>query len=211
MGAAGDCEAIGTGFLAQPVNSLTTIALIIAGFWVMWTRPDRRWIAAGLVATGVGSFLFHGPMPPGSEWAHDVTLAWLIVTVGVAGTRWERLGSWPALAAIGVLFAVWPVAADPVAVVLAAVAVVALLIRDRSSNTVAPLLVLGAGAIVGRLGATGWALCDPDSLLQTHGLWHIAAAVAVAWWAVGSPPGHHPHSRFVVRNVGDSATKRTTE
>jgi hypothetical protein len=42
-------------------------------------------------------------------------------------------------------------------------------------------------AIFGRLGDTGGPLCDADSLFQPHGVWHIGAAVAVGWWAMGVP------------------------
>jgi hypothetical protein len=186
MGAAADCEAIGSGFLGQPVNSLTTIGFLIAGGLVMARRPERRWVGLALIATGLGSFLFHGPMPPASEWAHDVTLTWLIVVVAGAGTRVERFTRLPALFVIGVLFALLPALADPIAVAVTVVAVVSVL-RGRDYVTLAPLLLLAAVAVFGRLGATGGPLCDPDSLLQPHGVWHLGAAAAVAWWAIGVP------------------------
>jgi hypothetical protein len=189
MGAAADCEAIGAGFLGQPVNALTTIGFVMAGGLVIARRPERRWVGVALIATGLGSFLFHGPMPPGSEWAHDVTLTWLIVVVAGAGTRVEPFTKLPALLLIGALFAIAPPLADPIAVAAAIVAVVSLL-RGRDYAAVPPLLLLGAVAVFGRLGATGGPLCDPGSLFQPHGVWHLGAAVAVAWWAIGAPaPG----------------------
>jgi hypothetical protein len=128
-------------------------------------------------------------MPPGSEWAHDVTLTWLIVVVAGAGTRVEPFTKLPALLLIGALFAIAPPLADPIAVAAAIVAVVSLL-RGRDYAAVPPLLLLGAVAVFGRLGATGGPLCDPGSLFQPHGVWHLGAAVAVAWWAIGAPaPG----------------------
>jgi hypothetical protein len=189
MGAAADCEAIGAGLLGQPVNALTTIGFVMAGGLVIARRPERRWVGIALIATGLGSFLFHGPMPPGSEWAHDVTLTWLIVVVAGAGTRVEPFTKLPALLLIGALFAIAPPLADPIAVAAAIVAVVSLL-RGRDYAAVPPLLLLGAVAVFGRLGATGGPLCDPGSLFQPHGVWHLGAAVAVAWWAIGAPaPG----------------------
>jgi hypothetical protein len=189
MGAAADCEAIGAGLLGQPVNALTTIGFVMAGGLVIARRPERRWVGIALIATGLGSFLFHGPMPPGSEWAHDVTLTWLIVVVAGAGTRVEPFTKLPALLLIGALFAIAPPLADPIAVAAAIVAVVSLL-RGRDYAAVPPLLLLGAVAVFGRLGATGGPLCDPGSLFQPHGVWHLGAAVAVAWWAIGTPaPG----------------------
>ncbi len=191
MGAAADCEAIGAGFLGQPINALTTLSFVVAGVIVIVRRREMQWIGIGLIATGLGSLFFHGPMPPGNEWAHDVTLAWLVTMVAGWGTRWEKFSRLPALAAIGVLFAVFPVIADPFAVVMTVLAVISILRRDRSSATIAPMLLLGAVAVLGRLGTTGGPLCDPQSILQPHAVWHLGAAAAVAWWAlarVGDQP-----------------------
>jgi hypothetical protein len=186
MGAAADCEVIGAGFLGQPVNALTALGFVVAGVIVMGRRTDRVWVGIALIATGIGSFLFHGPMPPGNEWAHDVTLTWLIAVVAGLGTRVERYTRLPALVVIGVLFALAPAVADPIAVALVIVAIVSIL-RGRDYGALPPLLLLGAVAIFGRLGATGGPLCDPDSLFQPHGVWHLGSALAVAWWAVGRP------------------------
>ena len=186
MGAAADCETIGAGFLGQPVNSLTTIGFLIVGALIIMRRPGRRWVGIGLVATGIGSLLFHGPMPPGGEWAHDLTLAWLLVLVAATGTRWESVSRIPALIALGIVFAFAPAWADPVAVGLAVVALFSLVLHDRSAGTLGPLLLLGAVAVLGRLGATGGPLCEPGSVFQPHAVWHLGAAVAVGWWAIGS-------------------------
>jgi hypothetical protein len=189
MGAAADCELIGNGFLGQPVNTLTTLALVVAGAALLG-RPRLRWAGISLIATGSGSFLFHGPMPTGSEWAHDVSLAWLILIVAGLDEPWEGWSRLPGLLAIGILFAVAPIVADPVAVALTLVAVFFVLRRDRSATTLAPLALIGATAILGRLGSTGGPLCDPGALLQMHGVWHIGAAIGVAWWAIGTEARH---------------------
>jgi hypothetical protein len=186
MGAAADCETIGTGFLGQPINSLTTLGFLVVGAIIVTRRPDRRWIGIGVIGTGVGSFLFHGPMPTGAEWAHDLTLAWLLAMAAAAGSRWENMSRIPALIALGILFATAPALADPVAVGLTAVTVFSLLRHDRSAATLGPLLLLGAVAIFGRLGATSGPLCEPGSMFQPHAVWHLGAAVAVGWWAMSS-------------------------
>jgi hypothetical protein len=195
MGAAADCEAIGVGFLGQPVNTLTTLAFLVIGIAVMIRRRDRMWIGAGLIATGIGSFLFHGPMPPGSEWAHDTTLAWLLALIGSSGTRWEAVSRTPALIVLGAAFGLVPVIADPVAVLLTGFAVISLLASDRSPATWGPLALVTAAAVYGRLGATGGPLCDPGALYQPHGVWHVLAAVAVGWWAIGAPAAQSTTSR----------------
>jgi hypothetical protein len=186
VGAAADCEAIAAGFLGQPVNALTTFGFVVAGALIMARRPQRRWVGIALVSTGIGSFLFHGPMPPWNEWAHDVTLTWLLVVVAGSGTRVERYTRIPALLAIGALFAIAPTVADPIGVGVTIVAVASVL-RGRNYTALPPLLLLAAVAVFGRLGATGGPLCDPSSLFQPHGVWHLGAALAVAWWALGAP------------------------
>jgi hypothetical protein len=195
MGAAADCESIGVGLLRQPINSLTTIAFAVAGLIIITRRPGRRWVGVALIATGIGSFLFHGPMPPGSEWAHDVTLAWLLLVVAANGSRWATWARIPGLAGIAVLFGLFPVVADPVAVALTIVALISVLRADRSAATWAAVSLLAVSGLVGRLGATNWPWCDPDSTLQLHGLWHLAAAAAVTIWALMAPDGHSTTSR----------------
>lgn len=183
MGAVGDCELIGPGILGQPVNTLTTGAFLLLGVWLA-SNARSRWVGVALMATGAGSFVFHGFMPPWGEWAHDVALAWLIATIAGQGTRWERWSRLPALAALAALFAAFPIAADPVAVALAVIAGAALLARRPPLAELMPFGLLAIVAILGRLGSTGGPLCDPSSIWQLHGLWHIGAAVAVTWWTV---------------------------
>lgn len=189
MGASADCELIGSGILGQPVNTVTTLALVAAGGYLL-ARPRLRWVGIALIATGVGSFLFHGPMPDSSEWAHDVTLAWLILVIAGIDEPWERSSRVPGLVVIGAFFALAPAIADPAAVGLTILAVILVLRRDRSAATLAPLALIAVTAIIGRLGATGSPFCDPESLLQMHGIWHVGAAIGVAWWALGTEARH---------------------
>lgn len=185
-GAIADCERIVEGFLAQPANAVTSLGFAAAAPLV-W-RAGPRGVATALAATGVGSLLFHGPMWPGSQWAHDVSLAWLLVSVGVSGTRWESMGGWPALGGVGVLLATVPAAGSPTAGLVAAGAIGSVLWRKRNRRTWLALGVLALGAVVGRLSATGKPLCNPDALLQGHSFWHLAAASSVAMWAMHDGP-----------------------
>lgn len=181
-GAFGDCELIQRGLLAQPVNALTTLPFLFLGGWLALRRSP--WVGIAVMATGLGSFLFHGPMPEWGEWAHDVTLAWLIAIIGGLGTRWEWWSRLPALAILATLFAALPGAADPVSGTLAVVIAGAILLRRPPIRELLPIGLLGVVAILGRLGATGGILCDPGSLWQWHGLWHVGAAAGVTWWVI---------------------------
>jgi hypothetical protein len=137
------------------------------------------------MATGFGSFLFHGPLAPGGEWIHDVTLAWLVLLLATYRQRREHWARLPGLAVLAFAFALEPSVADGITAALAAIAIIRLLRADRSSRTTLPLTLLAAVALLGRLGSTDGPWCNPESILQPHGLWHVGAAVAVTWWAIG--------------------------
>jgi len=160
---------------------------VVCGLVITARRPERFWVGIALIATGIGSFLFHGPMPAGSQWAHDATLAWLLVTVPGVGTRWHEWVKLPGLILLGAVFALASRFAEPVIVILTVISIVVLLKRDRSLATYGPLILLVLTAGLGRLGATGWPLCDPGSLLQPHAVWHVGSAAAVTWWALAAP------------------------
>lgn len=192
--AAADCELIRLEWWGQPVNTATTSAFLIAGLY-MFMRSRNIRVSTALALTGFGSFLFHGPMPPGSEWAHDVSLAWLIVVVGAGATRFERFGGWTSLVFLAATFAAFPLLADPVAVGVTIGALV-LLLGQPTPATWWGIGLLVIGGTIGRLSATGGPLCRPDSWLQGHGLWHLAAAASVVvisldqahWRSKSTPP-----------------------
>lgn len=181
-----DCERIAQGFLAQPVNALTSLALVLAGVAIPFRRPDRRLFGMLVALVGVGSFLFHGPLPHQSEWLHDVTIGWVLAAVALDRSRqWL----WGAIPALGVLFALWPPGADPVMVLIATGVVIGEAIRGLRHRTFASpaavgVLILGGG--IGTMSRTGWPWCDPDSLIQGHAVWHILAAVALFVWGTFS-------------------------
>lgn len=179
-GAIADCERILHWFWGQPVNSITALAFVASGIWI--ARRGLRLVGLATALVGVGSFLFHGPMPAGAQWAHDVTLAWLLAVVGLVATD-RRQWAAPALVGLAVVIGLIGTVADPLAVALTVVVGGVLLTGNRRSTVLAPGVLLGVAAVIGRLSATGGPLCRPDSLWQGHGLWHLAAAFSVAWWA----------------------------
>ena len=106
-----DCEVVRDALLGQPVNALSNLAYILAAAVVL-RRGGPRGPAVALAAVGVGSFLYHGPMPVGAERLHDGSILALVAVTAVAA--WRRgHGSgrltrppaiaWVALAAAGVL------------------------------------------------------------------------------------------------------------
>lgn len=180
------CEQPSAGWLVYPVEGWSSLAFVVAGV-VVAARTSQRWIPWALAAIGVGSFLFDGTDLAGSEWVHDVALAWLLVVAWGAAANRERVAGWPALAVIGITFAVLPGVAEAASVAIGIGAVATILLHDRSPRTLGALALLGAGAVVSRLSVPGRPWCNPESLLQGHAVWHVAAATAVAIWALGLP------------------------
>jgi hypothetical protein len=181
-----DCEAIRDAFLSQPANAITSLSFVIAGVLVSVRNPRRRLFGLAVALVGMGSFAAHGPRLPGSEWLHDVTIAWVLVVVLVEG--FPRRWSMGAVPGVGALFAVAPVAGDAVLVALAGLVIGREMLPARRTGAgVAAVAILAVGALIGTLSRTGWPLCNPDTLAQGHAVWHVMAAVALAVWGVGRP------------------------
>ena len=154
-----DCEQIGSGWLAQPVNALSSLAFVPAGAWVAsragecrgWRRWEALGVGAALVANGVGSFAYHGPQPPWAEVAHDAPIV-AIVALLAANEVGRRARPLPTTAPE----------------------------RERRRYGRIALLT-GAGALAAyALGRTGSPACRPESLFQWHAVWHGLAAVSLA-------------------------------
>ena len=90
MGGA-DCELVGEGWLAQPVNAWSSLAYVVAAGFVASRRRDALALlgAAALVLVGVGSVAYHGPQPGWAEGVHDASIVGLLaaVVLAVAGRR----------------------------------------------------------------------------------------------------------------------------
>lgn len=211
-----DCEVLGDGLLAQPVNAWTSFAYVVVGLLVVFrawrSPPGSRMEQAtyGLIvaAVGVGSIAFHGPQPPGSKLIHDLPITAVAAFIAVNGlaailgwSRAQMLGTLAGLVTLsGVAMALFPDAeiAITVPVVIAAIATEAVVYRRglrgaaagktalRWYLAIGGLLLLG-GAI-NALGRTDGPLCDPEALVQLHGVWHVVTAVAFGLWVfVGFP------------------------
>ena len=204
-----DCETIGDGFLAQPVNALSSLTFSVIGVAILvWAgraggRERRFRLILGLlfVLTGLGSFLYHGPQTAGSLLAHDITfLATLVVvaiTNGALALGWSERRSWTVLAVLlttyAVILVLWPTATN----VLTTASVVLLVASDIPLHRIGGiagrwyvaalvLLVLALGFFA--LGRSGAPLCTADSLFQGHALWHGLSAVALCSYVVATAP-----------------------
>lgn len=154
---------------------------------LVWSR--RRDAATGVLvaSVGVGSIAFHGPMPFWGEFIHDVSIALTLVWVLLVETQRTRF--WPLGFAVAAAASITPVVADPVQAVLAVVvlAAVALPIPQRPRRFQA-VAILAVGGLVGTLSRTGGPFCNPESIWQGHGIWHLAAAASLAIWGLAIRP-----------------------
>jgi hypothetical protein len=163
--AAGDCERLHQGLVAQPVNTATALAYVAVGAWLL---GRRRAFGLAVVVAGVGSVDYHGPASPAARLLHDGGLyavvglvAWHEVARRVRRARRARAG---------VPWVGWT--------------------RRRRTAYRAALAAAGLGAACWWAGRTGSPLCHPDSLLQGHAAWHLLGATALACWALAAldPP-----------------------
>jgi hypothetical protein len=92
-----DCEALHEGLLGQPVNGLSSLAYVAAGAYVV-RRGGPPGPALALALVGVGSVLYHGPMPPGAELVHDASLAAVPAVALAVAVRRRSFPRPPALA-----------------------------------------------------------------------------------------------------------------
>jgi hypothetical protein len=148
-----DCERIHDGWLAQPVNALTSLAFVGAAGVVLartWRPAEERRgevvaYAAVLALVGAGSVAFHGPQPPGAQAMHDLPIPILVAAaLGTPLVRSSRgldlLPGW----------------------------------SRRRGATLAATAVAALAAYAG--GRTGAPTCRPDSPLQLHAAWHALSA-----------------------------------
>lgn len=208
----GDCEAIRDGFLAQPVNALTSLMFLAAGAWIVWRAVRVPAERAELVAFGIavaasalGSFAFHGPRPAGSQWLHDLSTLSVPLFVAVhdlglvSGTAVSTRVRWFAgvVVGVGLVLAAAPEALVPLGFAAAATAGFGEVLAYRAGHRPRPGhaswkqiaawgVVLGALALGGLsflLGRSDSPLCRPDSPFQLHGGWHLLVAIAAIAWA----------------------------
>jgi hypothetical protein len=193
-----DCE-VGGGALAQPVNAWSSLAFVAAGAWVHERERRRRLvplarpIAIALMAVGAGSVAFHAAGGVAAGWMHDTALLTLLGLLALAHLGGSRLAApraiGPAVGAAATLIALTvPGATNLLVATLVAVALAAATIpwkgRPRRVFHGPLLATFGAAvaAFVAGRGDSAW--CQPGSAVQFHALWHVLAAVGLAWWAV---------------------------
>ena len=214
MVGATDCELLRDGLIAQPANTLSSLAFVVVGVWIVVrgsrspreTHPWALLFGAAVIANGVGSVLFHGPGSAPGKWLHDLAIASVLILVVAYDLsllrRWSFEGgattATVGLVLVGGLVAVAPTTSSfllalavPAAIAEVAVYRAGLRAPPWRNVKTAPAFygaaaVLAVGAAAVALGRTGGLLCRPESLAQGHSLFHVAMAVTLGAWAASA-------------------------
>jgi len=202
-----DCEFLDSGLLVQPMNAVSSLAYSVVGAaivaWAFSVSGHNRLVrivfGVLMIATGIGSVMFHGPQGLGSQFLHDITFLTALLFLAVFNLTAARLknvsAGWASFVAAWIGLVIALIVSPGVTNALMVLAVVALVISDvalfrrtaRWTKWYVTGLVASAAAIsMFVLGRTDGVLCDPSSTFQGHALWHILGAVALGAYFVAT-------------------------
>ena len=109
------CERLGPQFDAEPVNALTNLAFLIAGYaaWRLYaSRRDHHpdgFVVALIVCmpiVGLGSMLFHTVATRWTEWGDVIPiLAFMLLFLWLVQRRWLAWSPWTSAFSLAVFFA----------------------------------------------------------------------------------------------------------
>jgi hypothetical protein len=161
-----DCEALRDGLVNQPANTISSLGYLLVGIWLGFRLrivppAERVWAATYAVMVGLNGV--------GSVAYHGPQFsgAELLHDLPVVGTLLVGLGV-------------------PLRRRLSGVPPLPGASPRRLVAGVACGLLAGAAYFLGR---TASPICDPDSPLQPHGVWHLATAAIMGIWALVVWPG----------------------
>ena len=188
--AIGDCEVVSGGFLAQPSNALSSLALVAAGV-IMFdgSRSPRSVLGLATTLAGMGSALLHGTAWEAASALDALGVAIVIATVvGLSVERHVPKAAFTGTAGAVLLpAAAFTVLDGPDMIWLAAALSLGFAYeasRRPSVGLAWAATIAGVGMVAWYLGQTGAATCSPGSTFQYHAVWHVAAAAALL--ALGS-------------------------
>jgi hypothetical protein len=197
-----DCETIGRGLLAQPVNAVSSLAYVVVGVIVLYSvlrsedeeRTVRSVFGSLLIATGIGSLLFHGPQGPASRVIHDSTFILTVLFIALTNLAGlfglSRRVQWAVFSLTAALTIVTLGLTPSSTNLLAGASVVLLIVGDALGHRAgairmrwwaASVTAMAMAMVLFIVGRTGGPLCDSASLFQGHALWHVLSAGAL--WA----------------------------
>ncbi len=207
-GAVGHSAGALARLIREPENTWSNLAFILGGAWLLTqaSRRRARGVGVALIATGVGSFLYHASasrtlrhLDVGAMyWLFIGTAAFAIASIRPRLARWlEAPGTgFAAAAAVAAglvtagrnlrLAGVKPLALTTLTALTAAVLAAALGLTALRRRTVRARLGAGGAlalfalAVICQVGDRpgGW-LVNPEGVIQAHALWHVLSAAAL--------------------------------
>jgi hypothetical protein len=170
-------------------------------------RVELAVYGVAVASNAVGGMLFHGWLSEGARWVHDVAIVSVLVFIAAFGAarRLERGTAWTvrafglAFAVLGAILAFVPSAAYAVYALVGVAAGLGEVLEihrelpeireqgipEERRALLGALAAFALGVTAFFVGRTGGVLCDPASPMQWHAVWHVAAAAAMALYAVG--------------------------
>lgn len=190
------CGALATrAAIQQPANTWSNLAFYFVGVLALargWT-PGSVAFAFSCLLLGTGSLLFHATVTREFQWL-DVAGMYVALAAVAAravhdafGVPWRwTLPAFSLVSAALVAFK-WVLNTTLVMVALAGIAAAGMVrtLRRGHGRAMAALLPLGLIALGYGIRAldVGRVVCDPESLVQGHAIWHLlsAASLYAAW------------------------------
>jgi hypothetical protein len=184
------------------VNAVSSLAYVVVGVIVLYSvfrseeeeRTVRSVFGSLLIATGIGSLLFHGPQGPASRVIHDSTFILTVLFIALTNLAGlfglSRRVQWAVFSLTGALTIVTLGLTPSSTNLLAGASVVLLIAGDALGHRAgairmrwwaASVTAMAMAMVLFIVGRTGGPLCDSASLFQGHALWHVLSAGAL--WA----------------------------
>lgn len=177
-------------WLRQPSNALSSFSYVIAGVLVLLNTTGRvakslRFtLAASFFALGLGSQFFHASITliaQQLDMAGTYATVLALIAIGLQ-QRFPRLHVLAPLLVTDVLFYAFDLYLQgtwllPLLIAIALIVTVVVALHEKR-----PALHFGLAFLGLTIGGASWGfddrkfLCDPQSVLQWHALWHLATA-----------------------------------
>ncbi len=187
------CEHIGDGLLRQPINAISSLAFVLAGFlMISRRRPELNLLGFAAIITGLGSAFYHASLSFAGQFFDVLGMHMVAIFMIIYAFRFNKKLDFSktlwifAVATIFLGVILWT-APEVRRYLFTGLIIVGILfefflaIRKKSLNCrylISGILVMAIGQLIWQLDNSG-VVCYPDSLFQGHGLWHILGAAAL--------------------------------